>query len=418
MHDTPPTTVSSQANAHNAALPVTVVLPDPEFSDVLSTPPMPTVALHWETLNALVSGVSSIDLASVPIASQAEALRFIKAYGYDWHDPHDRDLLQRLLNEAIGFVETRLLDNRCEPLLASMALTIPPPYKQHLDVPTLLLAACGDCQSVHLQRWACALLKVLHVLIHIDNSAYWHYAQLAHDQLNKTFKRVLGHDPRSGQLVLCSPEASGQPLPLYTASVKTKKTRESLLIKLLSKKANMMDEMDDLIGLRLVTEAPAHVVLALHLLQEHHLITFSNINPNRCRNSLLDLPALRAGYETLAATVATEAQPWEHWLKWFTAVPHAQGQKSFKAHNPASAVGYRALHVTSRYPLLVPTPAVHQRVRRVFFPFELQLTDRVSYEQSQLGDSAHQAYKQRQLRRARRRVLGALLPKHSIHLNA
>jgi len=417
MHDAHSSLSTPLPSATGDVLPqVAIILPYAEFSAILpatSSPANATVALHWETLNALVSGVSSIDLTSVPIGTKAEAHRFIKAYGYDWNDPHDKDLLQRLLDEAIVFVETRLLDSRCEPMLANMALAVPAAYKLTLDVPTLLLDASGDSQSVHLQRWACALLKVLHVLIHIDNSAYWHYAQLAHDQLNKTFKCVLGHDPVTGQLVLQAPEVGGQPLPLYTASVKTRKTRESLLIKLLSKKANMMDEMDDLVGLRIVTESPAHAVLALHLLQEHHLITFSNINPNRCRNSLLDLAALRAGYETLAATVATEAQPWQQWLNWFAAIPLPNVQNSFKAHNPASSIGYRALHVTSRYPLLVPTPSVHQRVRRVFFPFELQLTDRESYENSQVGDSAHLAYKQRQVRRARRRVLGALLPRHN-----
>jgi uncharacterized protein (TIGR04562 family) len=370
------------------------------------------LALHWETLSALVSGTSSIDLASVPITSQAEALRFIQAYGYHWADAHDRDLLQRLLNEAIVFVETQLLDQRCEPALGDMALSVPTCFKATLDVPTLLLAASGDANSVHLQRWACALLKVLHVLIHIDNSAYWHYADLAHDQLSRTFKRVLGHHPSTGDLVLCAPQGSAYHLPLYTASVKSRKTRTSLLIKLLSKKANMMDEMDDLIGLRLVTHSAAHVLLALHLLHEHHLITFSNINPNRSRNNLIELSALREAYQSLAATVDTEAQPWEHWLALFGSITLPTSAASFKAHNPASAAGYRALHVTTRYPLLVPTPAVHQRVRRVFFPFELQLTDQASYGAAQLGDNAHHAYKRRQLKRARRRVLGALLPKH------
>ncbi len=386
--------------------------------------------LPWETLSAIVQGESVVDLSTMPIRSANEAYRFVQGYGYELHTPNDAQEVQQLLQQVFHFMETCLLRPReGEEAFAQLGLSIPEGLKARCDVIELLLLASQPTKTTT-SLWACALLKVLHTLVHIENAPKIQYAHLAQEQICRHFKAFLYTDKHTGALMLGKPNGTSQKqLKLVAVDVKAMKSKDSLLIKLLSKKTNMMDEIDDLIGFRIVTETPADVLLALDILQENQQMVFTNINSNRSRNSLIALEDFKQVWELSAHPtditnlLATHIQTWDelvanlqHLGSRENSTPTATIQPvqgatagNFQHHNPHSDANYRSLHVTCRH-LLRLRRAGSVRDERVFFPYELQFSDKENYFRNQQGDTAHTQYKFRQLQRSRRRVLGALLP--------
>lgn len=426
--------VTDQSPAHLAACP----LPSP---------------LAWETLRAMAEGTSPIDLSAMPFLGtsedkQDEARRFIEAYGYYLDEADDVAELFGFYQQALHFIETRLLDPTEEASLQEMALHVPQPLRFTLEthpeadqqaealLHLLLTAACVERNS--LQQWACALLKVMHTLAHIAHTSQTQLAQLAKEQILQRFKAVVSHDPNTGQVILGHPR-SNRTLRLYGVHIKELKSPESMLIKLLSKKANTAEQIEDRIGLRLICESPADVPIALDILRENKLIVFPNINSNRSRNSLIDMPSFETAYQAALQSLnqpteeatrqgvptaqGTEAATWQALLQALRSQPLQLPEGSFEDHNPHSGAAYRSIHITCRHLLKVPKASVIAASKpthdvtlplteRVFFPYEVQLIDRANFLLSQQGETAHASYKQRQLARARRRVLGSLLPKH------
>lgn len=382
------------------------------------------IGLPWEVLNALVNGVSAIDLHSLPLRNETEIERFIAAYGYDCTSPADRDELEALYTEAVQFIENRLLAPGEEAALKDMVLSVPPLFRDTPSVRRLLrIASSLEPTDIPLGRqWACAILKVMHGLIHITHAPHLHHAPLAQKAILQQFRQVLSHHSSTGQVVLGHPSQPSRQLPLYGVELKQMKSRESLLIKMLSKKANMVDEIDDIVGIRIITETVPDVLLALDILRQNKLIVFSNINPNRSRNSLLEMNQVRELLQQLQQT-----SPCHSWaqlrqvLNASDSIDHPE--HTFQQHNPVSSGQYRSLHLTCRHVLRLPTSGGWAAVgsatmRRVFFPYEIQLIDRENYRNSQQGECSHAAYKQRQLARARVRVLGGLLPRHALRKTA
>jgi uncharacterized protein (TIGR04562 family) len=381
--------------------------------------------LPWETLSAIVQGESVVDLSTMPIRSAQEAYRFVQGYGYDLHNPTDALDVKHLLGQVFHFMETALLRPRAEEsAFASLNLVIPQGLKDRCDVIELLLLSSHPTKSTA-SLWACAFLKVLHTLVHIENAPKIQYAHLAQEQICKHFKAFLYVEKETGNLMLGNPQgASQKQLKLVAVDFKTMKSKESLLIKLLSKKTNMMDEVDDLIGFRLVTETPSDVLLALDILQENQQMVFTNINANRSRNSLIQLEEFKQVWEMSAHPtdiqdlLASHIQSWDELVANLQHLSHGEQSgvpsTTFQDHNPMSASDYRSLHITCRH-LLRLRRAGSVRDERVFFPFELQFLDKETYLKNQEGETAHTQYKFRQLLRSRRRVLGALLPQHFHH---
>jgi uncharacterized protein (TIGR04562 family) len=374
-----------------------------------------TLALNlpWASLEALLEGTSSIDLSQMNLKSADEARQFVAAYGFSLQDPADCAELEMLYTQALHFIETRLLDSlfsyEQEPSLREMALSIPDSYKQQFDLVALILAASQQEASLQ-QKWACALLKVLHTLVHIEHTYQWQALRTAREQIIRGFRNVLSHNPETGAVVLAHPAYPNKCLPLHGVEIKEMKSKESLLIKLLSKKAHVAEQADDLIGLRFITEQPLDTLLAIDLLRDFKLMVLPNVNCNRSRNSLLHVEQVRQAWQ--AHQIQHPNESWQQVRQAFlkqqlSFLPEA----NFQDHNPNSSLAYRSIHITVRHLLRLPQQG-GSRIERVFFPVELQFIDKENYALSQTGEVAHTSYKQRQLLRARRRVLGDLLPRH------
>lgn len=363
----------------------------------------------WEVLSTLVEGESPIDLRAMVLQDEAEAEKFLFHYGYDACHLRDRQELHQIFQEALIFLERRLLDatvdwvGQGEP--PSPAERVPAHVVGEGNLVQLLLLAANGSGSD--RDWACALLKVMHTLVHVRHSPVFLYLEEARKQIFARFEAVLTAE-ESHKVFFLGDAQNDRRLKLVGFEMKSQKPMDSILIKLLCKKESVAEDVWDMLGVRLVTHTPAEVLLALDILRQEKVILFSNIIPSRCRNTLLDLGTFRQAFHETMAEHPPES--WKALVALLQSIPVAPREGNYQeAYNPASSKAYRSVHVTARQLIRIPVEGVNQPPKRFFMPYEIQLMDRANYVESKVGSSAHSQYKWRQLAQARRRVLGPLL---------
>lgn len=380
-----------------AMLPVEPLAPEPLAGE-----------LPWEVLGAMIQGKSPIDLISMPVYSREEAIELIYNYGFDLSLPEDVAEIEGYFVEAVNFIEHRFLSRSID--WAAHREPLPPADKVPValtgsrDVINLILIAA---QKDHPHRpWACALLKVIHTLVYIQNSPLYKYHAQASETILSRFRQVLLPE-NDGTVILQG--KYGRQLKLYAFEAKHHKPRESILIKLLCKKENVAENVWDLVGVRLVTFHPAQAILAVDILREQKVILFPNVIPSRSRNTLIDFAHFHEMYESQWEQYKQGKLSLDDIQKLFETEAFVTPNETHSSQNPLSSPQYRSLHITCRQLLRVKAGNSLAETRFAF-PYEVQILDKESYLDSKVGHGAHALYKQRQLFAARRRVLGSLLP--------
>jgi uncharacterized protein (TIGR04562 family) len=365
------------------------------------------IDMPWEVLGAMIQGKSSIDLSSMPIYTREEAKELVYNYGFDLDVPEDIAEMEAYFIEAVNFIEHRFLTRSIDWLGAGEpvinAEKIPLSVTSSRNVLDLIMLAT---QEEHPNRpWACALLKVMHTLVYIQNSPLYKYHAQASETILSRFREVL--IPESDGTVLLK-GSRGRELRLYAFEAKHHKPRESILIKLLCKKENVAENVWDLVGVRLVTFHPAEAILAVDILREQKVILFPNVIPSRSRNTLLDFNHFREMYEAALSEYKLGQRDLDSLFQLFETDAYILPEEQPRNPNPLSSPEYRSLHITCRQLMRVKAGG-NLTETRFAFPYEIQILDRANYLDSKIGHGAHASYKQRQLFAARRRVMGSLL---------
>ena len=346
---------------------------------------------------------------------------FVHAYGYDPQDPIEHAELQGNLQEAIRFIKRYFLspDN-------PNGVTVDMPKKMNdlLDIRELLRYA--SMPNSEYRMWACSILKVVHTISHIDRDIRTHYFSEIQKQIFDRFYRFLNRDDH-GQLYLGRTKDDELRVDLVEFQVKPKKSRDSILMKLLHKPESVAEELFDRVGIRFITKNRVDAIRVVHFLDQVNVIVAANIKPSRSRNTLVDTKYFREVLEHNISKPAVLADLLE-------SVPHPQE----RADNPFSSEHYRAIQFTCRQlikirnsvadqirdlknltrtmtvePALASAidkidPKTIQKMIRFFYPFEIQVMDQVSHIENEKGRSAHAEYKKAQQNSAMIRVMGQL----------
>ncbi len=381
------------------------------------------ITINWSQLNAIVTGVSAIDMASLSIRTRDEAKMFAREYGFDIEDPHALDEVRNAHAEAVAFICEYFLEENERDL-------IPPEVRQPESYLDLLVYSSNYLNKSNVrQMWACAVLKVMHGIFHIDHDFKLRYFDTIRAQIFASWDRMLEfHGDRhylSGQQIC---------LPLYLFQRKRNKGRKSILLKLLQKASYVASDIYDHLGMRLVFETKMETLYALKLLYKSHQISVINVKPFRSKNNLIEFNHAKKifnRYRPLLDRAGT--YPIELFKKMDRELEAAFIAARHK-DNPHSSDQYQSIQVTVRKMVRVPNP-IYQQVEALrqlvgeyravppqllrteaidkeyafYFDYEIQLMDRQSYLKSINGPASHQAYKKRQIETARRRVLGPQL---------
>jgi uncharacterized protein (TIGR04552 family) len=355
-------------------------------------------SLNWTYLNAIASGVSAIDLGALALRNLHDARQFVREYGFDLDQPAAPALIRRAHREAVDFI-------RCTFLTTEQARLIPHEVTEPDDPLQLLVYASLRGNNVDLRRrWSCAVLKVMHGIFYIDNNLKLRHFHAIREQVFASLDEVIQQDGE--HYFLTDGEVC---LPLLHFDRKDNKGRYSILLKLLQKAAYLAADIFDHLGVRLIFNTRFECLLALRTLQRAHLLSVTNVDAQRTRNTLLDLDAAKQIFIKYRAQLEHSDDYPAELLQKMDEELAANSQPQTRCDNPHSGEGFSSIQVTVRKMIHVqPDAATDEQEYDVgfFFEYEIQLMDKASHERSLTGPASHDAYKKRQIETARLRVFG------------
>ncbi len=377
-----------------------------------------------EVTQVVLGGGSPIDLEALRIHSREEALDFALNYGYDLGVTAQWAHVVRVYEDALDFLEGVVLEGT--------DLHVPPEVLQVGDPLDLLLWASERPQTTR-GRWACALLRVMHTLFHVDHNVNLRSLPDIQRQVFDRYDRFLVREGDGWIL------RGAYDVPLVAVERKENKDRVSMLLKMLHKPENVAETIYDQIGIRFVAEDHLGVLLVIRFLLDHHVLMPTHIKPSRSRNLMIDLQALQAWMEDLpSAFCIQDLTPEARRELSLRLAKKAQGMDQ----NPFSSKDYSAVQFTARTLIRLPSPAtraletLQERLQTMgdteisdlaripeliqeteeftfFFAHEVQVMELSGFQSAQSGPASHSEYKQRQRDAARRRVLQGILQEES-----
>lgn len=394
---------------------------------------------EWPVMDVLIGGMSSIDLPELRIETWDDATAFLRAYGYDPDDPRESRLIDATLVESLSFIERQLI----QPHEWQRGVRPPDDILLCDDTRHLLLRASGKSPSDRLGRaWACAILRVMHTIAHIEGINRAVDMDEARKQIFRRFTSYLTRDAE-GRLWLGDREMR---VELADVQWKESKSRQSIILKLLHKRDNVAEAIYDFVGIRLITKTFSDVMLVVKCLRHFNMVVFPNAYPSRVRNNLVDLPRFRAQIRALHDMLMAGSISPEEFQTMVSRLSTPPPAADLVKANPHSSSLYRSVQLTGRQLIKLDhyeyewlskikkavtpehTPLQATKVLQemtklvedwysvrdnlhlgVFFPFEVQIMDQASFLDAESGEANHNRYKMSQIRAARKRVLTKVL---------
>ena len=324
-----------------------------------------------DVVRLLLQGQSIIDWNRVWYRDLADVNRFLSLHLIDFEDPLDRRRLRYVHQEAVSYLQEHL------GLHFSADLVNPD------DVRDLFLLASQTGGFRRRQIQACAILKLMHVINHMEAAELHFQVPLSEaDILDLAERRIIEGADKMRDM--------GFPLVAFYGS---RKTRNSIITKLLAKKENTAATIFDKLRFRIVTEKQDHIIPAIHWLTQN-LFPFNYAIPGQSHNNLVQIS------EHLMSPGIQEKGG------------HLQGNGPIDEEqfddNPFSGGSYRMVNFIVDFPVrvdeLVKLRTGVSLGRTVFAMVEFQVLDRDTARQNEEGENAHGLYKTRQRSIVERRL--------------
>lgn len=349
-------------------------------------------------LNSVVGGQSAIEIPKLNIHSIEAASSFLASYGFDvskeseleklWYY-HRRALV--LITEKLGFEESQVPEVFRD-------------RKKLVDIRRLLMFASSHSPEDHkFQRWACAILRCMHVFVHAENDLFSSFAEEIQSQILTPFQDCIRHDGTIHGTFLTSPSGQLDPIELMGFEVKPFKTSSSTVIKLLAKPDALAMKVFDKLGVRFITRNLFDSFQVVRFLVRENVISFPHIMPDQSSNNLYPVSLFMEVCGELAHR--TDVLDEKIVQSAFDEKMAKQGEsvKFLRKENFFSGVDYKFIKFISRK-LIHVAPAGTKEPFTFFYPFEVQIMDQSAHQRILSGPSEHQAYKERQRAAARKRL--------------
>ncbi len=368
----------------------------PQTSQPMSASPF---AFSRPTLDCVVGGRSALDLSKLEISNREQAREFVEAYGYSLIDPAQMEDLWATHRRALAMIREQLLDEGEE-----IPVELHDPTRLENITDLLIYASSTDPAQAHLQKWSCALLKVMHVYVHLRNDLFSAFRDQIQQQILKPLEASISHV--DGKTFV----GVGERIEIQRFEVKPFKTTASSVIKLLARPERVALTLLDKLGVRFVTRNIFDSFRVVRFLMESHIVSFPHIIPDQSSNTLYPLNLFMESMSELehsqAGAGAIPDSVIEEWLK--RSLDEHSTRAEFKEKlNQFSGPDHRFIKFINRKLISVPVGSgSNTRSFRFFYPFEIQIMDEETWQKNLTGPTAHDQYKDRQRRRARERVLG------------
>jgi uncharacterized protein (TIGR04552 family) len=337
-----------------------------------------------ERIRLILRGGSVIDWRRMHFQTRDEVDGFLRLYGLDVSRPYDEAWARGVLAEAVEYLR-KTFNYRVADAVA-----------QPQEVHDLFLFASGAKGSPRHRRIACVVLKVMHVIQHIEGRDLLFRLAVSEAELAELVtEKVLN--------VAQEMQAKGLPVVEFAHSIKT---RDSLITKLLAKKETVAAQVYDRTRFRVVTRKREDLLPVLYYLTQR-LFPFHLVVPGQTENTLIPFKSV------LAENPHFEAHT--HQLH----LDRDYEDREDRSGNAFSGNTYRALNFVVDIPVrmdaYLPPPEQDTRQRKgriVISLVEFQMVDEETARLNELGENAHDAYKRRQKQRVLKRLSqGLVVPK-------
>ncbi len=352
-------------------------------------------------LESLVGGRSILDLEGLKIQNLDQAYNFLRAYGFDMTKAADEKQLWTYLRRAVTYIQTELLiDGEVIPEVLS------DPNKLQNIANILMYASIKDDKNNSMQKWSCAILKVMHVLVHLDNDLFTQHSIRIQEQILETVRHHIVKDPIAGTFLGHPSDPDHVALKKFV--VKSFKSSTSSITKLLAKPEAVAFTLLDKIGIRFVTKHLFDVFRVMRFLINHNLISFPHNIPDQSNNTLYPINLFLEVMETYKDNDDVSLEDIDKTLLNKLNLARDRAEYTDKL-NIFSSKDYRFMKFITRKLIKMDWPqegSSKSKELNFFYPFEVQIIDYQTYLQNISGEASHEKYKERQKKRARTRVLG------------
>ena len=318
-----------------------------------------------EAVRLILRGNSIIDWNRANFRTIREVDRYLHLHQLNVSKPEDLWRLQYVHGEAVNYLEEHL------------GLQFPADLQKPKDVRDIFLLAShigGFCRR---QILACVLLKLMHVINHMESAELRYQTPLSEaDLMELAERRIMSAAEQM--------RASGFPLVAFYGS---RKARNSIITKLIAKKENIAATIFDKLRFRIVTHDLAHILPAISWLTRN-LFPFNYIIPGQSHNNLMLFRNMirNEPFSTLGEKLSSNGITEEDLL--------------LPEDNPFSGASYRMINFIVDFPVridhLVDVRYGALLGRTVFVMVEFQVIDRQTARENEEGDNAHRLYKERQ----------------------
>ena len=335
-----------------------------------------------EAVRLLLDGTSVIDWHKLDLDTREAVDGFLRVSRCDPDDPDDMRRLRFVFREAVNHLEEYF------------HWRLPADLRDPEDVRDVFVAASTwTGRFRRRQSQACMILKLMHTINHMEAADLKHRAPISEAELfDRAERRIIEHADEMRR--------QGYPLLAFYGS---RKTRASVISKLLSKRESIAATIFDKLRFRIVVNDPSELAPVLaHLCRT--LFPMNYVIPGESHNTLLDF--LRVVKE----------EP--HYRELGQKLQRLSAEDVTESHNlnPFSSKNYRVINWIVDMPVRVDDVLERMEVgasytlgRVVYVMVEFQLVDRETADKNEVGENAHSLYKDRQRKVLEGRLLkGAL----------
>ena len=356
---------------------------------------MVKTSVDSQILEVVLGSRYTIDLPKMNITDRDEAIQFIFTYGYDISHYKDSENLWRTHRLSVEILEEEILD---------MDEELPKEVRNReelQDITKLLLIASQD-KDEKLQRYACAILRVMHIIIQLENDLFTSFTDDIKYQILRPIQEHI-FKGQKGRVFL----GESKEIELIGFSIKPLKQTKSGVIKLLAKDDVLAMTLLDRVGVRIITKTVYDIFKVVTYLIENNVLSFPHTLGGQVKNMICPVEVYNEVKEKVDLTSKDEESTEEKINKLLEEKIQAWRAKgeSFTTNNKFTAKEFKFLKFISRRFLKIDR-GPEKAPLNFFYPFEIQIIDEETHKANEQSDASHAAYKERQRRVARRRVLG------------
>lgn len=395
----------------------------------------------WEAMDVVIGGRSALDSKFFigPMTDIDTVERFLSGYGLDANDPVARAELFGNFQESIQFIRRYFL---IEGSPDGLDLKVPNSIVMITDISELFLMATGNKEDMTREEtyWAEIVLKVMHTILHVDKDLRSSYFSEVQKQIFDKFYKFLYREDEDLYFANKLNGEERERIELVEFETKSKKTRDSVIIKLLHKAENVAEELFDRVGVRIITKSRFDTIRVIKFLVENYIVIPHNIKPSRSTNSLFNIKTYKERHTNLLKFALRNDLPEEKFLE---AAEREILESSFsnpgsqRDKNSHSLSAYQAIQFTCRQLIKYKNPFMQEFINlrtaakdqrdndlakkilamdysliardvRFFYPYEVQIVDEHAHKVNSEGEASHIEYKRSQTIAAMKRIFGPL----------